>query len=267
MGKLLSEISEKEADFIASQKIFFVATAPRSDVHHVSVSPKAPGNGCVVLDPHNVAYADLTGSGAETAAHVLQNGRMTLMFCNIEEGPPKILRLFGKAELILAENLSPQLRSKFPKEITNSFGFRAVYKLNVTRVTTSCGYTLPIMSFEKYRQTGKEWCENKGKDGMFDYATQKNCFSIDGLPSLGLLRKDCPFIEPVAEDGFILGKPSKDCSEPAIKDTTAMIRQAMEQAHRMHASEPYRVSLGFGKLTVLLMFAFSLGSWFGACFL
>lgn len=204
MGKVLPEISATEVAFIASQKVFFVATAPLSVDHHVSVSPKAQG--CVVLDPHTVVYGDLTGSGAETAAHVLQNGRMTLMFCNILAGPPKILRLSGHAELILAENASTALLQTLPASITQSCGFRAVYKLRVDRVSSSCGYSLPVLEFVKFRNTLAEYNVRAGVEGMRDYCTLKNSFSIDGLPSLALLRKGAPPVEPVPEDGFIHGK-------------------------------------------------------------
>ncbi|KAA8491728.1 Pyridoxamine 5'-phosphate oxidase family protein ustO [Porphyridium purpureum] len=205
MGKLLPEIGEPEAAFIASQKVFFVGTAPLSPDHRVNVSPKA--NGCVVLDKHTVVYADLTGSGAETAAHVLQNGRMTLMFCNLEAGAPRILRLFGRAQLILAEDVPESLLQKLPERMTKNEGFRAVYKLSVDRVTQSCGYSMPVMTFEKYRTTLDEWTQHKGPDGMNEYRTLKNSFSIDGLPSLALLRNDAPVdIVPVPEGGYILGK-------------------------------------------------------------
>ena len=100
MGKVLDEIGPSEEEFISKQKVFFVGTAPLSAEHHVNVSPKAPGSSVKVLGPHKVAYADLTGSGSEAAAHVLENQRMCLMFCNLEEGPPKIVRLHGKAEMI-----------------------------------------------------------------------------------------------------------------------------------------------------------------------
>jgi hypothetical protein len=207
MGKVLDEITDREASFIASQKLFFVATAPLSSDHNVSVSPKAPGNSCIVLDPHTVAYADLTGSGAETAAHVLQNGRMTLLFCNIEKGPPKILRLSGKAELILAADVPSSLTNKFPKRVIESFGFRCIYKLRVHRISTSCGFSLPAMEFCKYRHTLEDLTSKLGQKGMFDYATKKNSYSIDGLPSLALMRQNAPSgVEPVAEEGYIYGK-------------------------------------------------------------
>ena len=99
MGCLKERISSKEEAFIASQKVFFVATSPLSADQYINVSPKAPGTSLVVLGPNKVAYADLTGSGAEACANVQENGRMTIMFVNIEEGPPEILRLYGSARV------------------------------------------------------------------------------------------------------------------------------------------------------------------------
>ena len=90
MGKVLEEIGSAETEFVAKQKVFFVATAPLDPDHHINISPKAPGDSLVILGPKKVAYADLCGSGCETAAHVLENGLMTIMMCNLEEGPPKI---------------------------------------------------------------------------------------------------------------------------------------------------------------------------------
>lgn len=227
MGQVLPEITEKEATFIAAQKVFFVATAPLSSDHHISISPKAPGNSCIVIDRTTVAYADLTGSGAETAAHVLQNRRMTLLFCNLEEGAPKILRLHGKAQVILAEDVPVGLKNKFPKNVTESFGFRAVYKLHVTRISTSCGFSLPVMTFLKYRGTLEEYTRREGSDGIFNYNTKKNSFSIDGLPSLALLRRDAPkYVEPNAQDGFIFGNV-------VVKPWNT---NAIQEARKMHSS-------------------------------
>mmetsp|Transcript_1953 Transcript_1953/g.3966 ORF Transcript_1953/g.3966 Transcript_1953/m.3966 type:complete len:297 (-) Transcript_1953:332-1222(-) len=277
MGKLLDEIGPREEAFIASQKVFFVATAPLSKDHHVSVSPKAPGNSCVVLDPHKVAYADLTGSGAETAAHVLENERMTLMFCNIEAGGPKILRLFGTARLILVEDLLPSLRAKFPNEVTGSFGFRGVFVLNVTRITSSCGYSLPVMKFEKYRQTLEDYCQKQGQQGMLDYQTKHNSFSIDGIPSVALLRSDGPAVEPVYEKGYILGKvvgndnknsegqPNNNDNDKDGQRTTKMVQQAMKQARTMHQKssslrpDDGQVRLSYTALAVLLLVVFGMG--------
>ena len=206
MGKLLEKITEKEATFIRTQKVFFVATAALSPDHHVNVSPKAPGTGVVVLDSYTVAYADLTGSGAETAAHVMENERMTLMFCNIEKGPPQILRLHGRARVVVKEEISPSMLAKFPKSLTMSFGFRCIYILKVHRISSSCGYSLPVMQFEKYRKILDEYTEKKGEEGMNEYGVYKNSFSIDGLPSLGLIRNKDKAIAPNPQDGYILGK-------------------------------------------------------------
>mmetsp|Transcript_3229 Transcript_3229/g.3969 ORF Transcript_3229/g.3969 Transcript_3229/m.3969 type:complete len:111 (+) Transcript_3229:47-379(+) len=109
MGKLHKEITKDFIDFIAQQKVFFVATAPSSLDHQVNVSPRSPGTSLVVMDPHTVAMADLSGSGAETASHLLQNGRMTLMFVNLEEGAPRILRFYGKAQIKLPDEVDEAL--------------------------------------------------------------------------------------------------------------------------------------------------------------
>jgi hypothetical protein len=257
MGKVLDSISEKEAEFIANAKVFFVATAPLGAEHHVNVSPKAPGNSCVVLSPLVVAYADLTGSGAETAAHVLENGRMTLMFCNLERGPPNILRLFGRAEVILAADCDPNLLAQFPEIVTSSFGFRAVYKLQLERISTSCGYSLPQLDFVKHRHTLQEWAVKLGRDGVGEYLTHKNSFSIDGLPSLALLSTDGPKrIVPVAKDGYIFGEvvTNEVTSAPAMAD-------AVELARRMRPTRRSvkKIELSLDHILALMVAAFGLG--------
>lgn len=208
MGKLLDEIGSGEADFIAKQKVFFVATAPLDKKHHINLSPKAPGSSVVVLGPHKIAYADLTGSGAETAAHVMENQRMTLLFCNLEDGPPKILRLYGTAELIIREEVEPSLLEKFPEKMTQNPGFRSVFVLNVERVSSSCGYSLPVMTYQKTRATLDEFAERKGLEGVKDYCLFNNSFSIDGLPSVAQLRNPNVKIVPKPEDGYIHGEVS-----------------------------------------------------------
>jgi hypothetical protein len=250
MGKVLEEITDKEAKFIAEAKVFFVATAPLSSEHHVSVSPKAPGSSCIVLSSHEVAYADLTGSGAETAAHILQNGRMTIMFCNLERGSPQILRLFGKAEIILAADAPAALKSKFPASVISSIGFRAIYKLKVHRISTSCGYSLPQMDFVKYRSTLEESTVKAGKDGMYEYTTKRNSYSIDGLPSLALLRADGPrCVEPVVEDGFIIGNVA---DMPTSKD-------AVVEARKMHAQKAFKVELSLFHFVIVAVVMFATG--------
>ena len=215
MGKVIECLTEREEEFIRKQKVFFVATAPLSEEHHVNVSPKAPGTSVIVLDPYTVAYCDLSGSGAETSAHVLQNQRMTLLFCNIESGPPKILRLYGQARLLAKDCIADKIEfdklvPKFPTSVTQSYGFRAMFILKIDRMSSSCGYTLPVLHFEKYRQTLEEFTQKKGKEGMIDYRVLKNSFSIDGLPSLSIYsykgQKDKKQIVPKPENGYIFGE-------------------------------------------------------------
>ncbi|KAL7544449.1 hypothetical protein ACHAWF_007834 [Thalassiosira exigua] len=213
MGKLLDCIRSREADFIAQQKVFFVATAPLSQDHHVNVSPKAPGQSVAVLDPHTVAYLDLTGSGAETAAHVAENQRMTILFCNIEKGAPKILRLHGKAQVIVRGNVPESIAQKFPTQLISSPGYRAIYILKVDRISTSCGYSLPIMTFGRYRETLNEWTKHRGTQGILEYGIEKNSFSIDGIPSVGIFRhnnnnnqEDGFHIVPKPTNGYIYGE-------------------------------------------------------------
>src|SRR3954470_4746419 len=100
MGRVHDEVTDALAEWIERQPMFFVATAPSGDGGHVNLSPKGLDT-FRILDPGTVAYLDLTGSGAETIAHVRQNGRLTIMFCAFE-GPPRILRLFGSAEVVEA---------------------------------------------------------------------------------------------------------------------------------------------------------------------
>lgn len=206
MGKVLQEIGPAEIAFIQRQKVFFVGTAPRDADHHINVSPKAPASSIQVLGPHKVAYLDLTGSGSETAAHVTENGRMVLMFCNVEQGPPKILRLHGHAKLIVKEEVSKDLLDLFPDNLTSHAGFRAMFVLQVDRISSSCGYSLPIMEYVKTRQILDEYCERKGMEGMKEYSLEKNSFSIDGLASLAHQRHPTQRIVPNPQEGYILGR-------------------------------------------------------------
>ncbi|KAL3944754.1 MAG: hypothetical protein SGBAC_001173 [Bacillariaceae sp.] len=211
MGKLLDSIREHDVEFMAKQKVFFVATAPLSPHHRVNVSPKAPGTSLVVLSPHKVAYLDLTGSGSETAAHLAENGRMTILFCHLEEGPPRLMRLHGTAQVLLKEKADADLLSKFPPSLTSHPGFRAIYVMDVDRISSSCGYSMPIFnSFDRYRTKLDDWCENKGAEGIADYSLTKNSFSIDGMPSLAVLKSQQGSsqyrINPKPTDGYIHGE-------------------------------------------------------------
>jgi len=178
MGKVHEHITAELADFIAAQPLFFVASAPLSPEGHVNLSPK--GLDCLrVLGPDRVAYLDLTGSGNETAAHLAENGRVTLMFCAFD-GRPQILRLYGRGTVALPGSaLWDELRPLFPDHP----GARHLIVAEVERVQTSCGFAVPLMEFSGQRDTLLKWAEKQGEDGLTEYRREKNVASIDGLPA------------------------------------------------------------------------------------
>ena len=179
MGRVWDEITDAHRDFIGDQAVFFVATAPSGDGGHVNLSPKGYDS-FRVLGPLAVAYLDLTGSGAETIAHLRQNGRITVMFCAFA-GKPNILRLYGTGTVVLpCDEDYPGLAAQFP----DLPGARAVIHVDVDRVSTSCGYAVPFLERGEERPMLKEWAERKGADGLAEYHAEKNLASIDGLPAL-----------------------------------------------------------------------------------
>lgn len=251
MGQLLDEIGPKEKKFISQQKVFFVGTAPLAKEHRINVSPKAPGSAVVVLGPKKVAYADLTGSGSETAAHVLENQRMTLMFCNLEEGPPKILRLYGQAQVLYREEIKPSLLKLFPESLTVKHnGFRGVFILEVDRISSSCGYSLPVMNYQKTRSTLNEFAERTGYEGMQEYCLYNNSFSIDGLPSLAINRNKDDVIIPKPENGYIHGE--------RLSSDSAEVKKAFAFAAPSGQQKSF--------LDLRMTFVFLVGAIFGSCF-
>jgi predicted pyridoxine 5'-phosphate oxidase superfamily flavin-nucleotide-binding protein len=179
MGRVDDAISDELADFIAAQHVFFVATAPSGHDGHVNVSPKGLDT-LAVLDPNTVAYLDLTGSGVETIAHLRDNGRITIMLCAFD-GKPLIVRLYGRGEVLpIGEPEADALMSHF-----GSFpGARSVIRVRVDRVSTSCGYGVPLLQYEGERDQLRKWAERRGPDGLVEYRADKNAASIDGLPGL-----------------------------------------------------------------------------------
>lgn len=178
MGKLFTAISDKHKDFIESQHLFFVATAPLNPVGHINLSPKGLDS-FRILSPTRVAYMDITGSGNETSAHILENGRITFMFCAFD-GPPNILRLYGNATTVLPgdkawEDLSAHF-IRFPST-------RQIIVAEVYSVQTSCGFGVPYYEYKGERDHAEKWAEKKGADGLVSYQQQNNLVSLDGLPT------------------------------------------------------------------------------------
>ena len=178
MSDLHECIDAELAAWIARQPMFFVATAPMAASGHVNLSPK----GCDsfrVLGPMEVAYLDFTGSGAETAAHLRENGRIVIMFCAFE-GSPRIMRLHGKGTVITPTD--PRF-VEWAKRFPDNPGIRALVHVEVRRVSTSCGYAVPLMEFVHHRDGLDKWASTKGPGKLKDYRNQKNQLSIDGLPA------------------------------------------------------------------------------------
>src|SRR3954471_18143685 len=178
MGSACDDISPDLTAWINAQPMFFVATAP-SDGGHVNVSPKGLDT-LRVLDARTVAYLDLTGSGVETIAHLRDNGRVTLMWCAFS-GNPRIARVYGRGAVHPIG--SPGFDGLAP-HFADLPGRRSIIEVAVERVSTSCGYAVPLMDLVDERDRLQAWAEKKGDDGIVEYWASKNRESIDGLPGL-----------------------------------------------------------------------------------
>ena len=154
--------------------MFFVATAAKEG--RVNLSPKGQES-LRVIGPNEVLWQNLTGSGNETAAHLMDSNRMTIMWCSFE-GLPKILRVYGEAQTIHPRD---EAWSDCTQHIPETLGARQYYKLRIDLVQTSCGYSVPLMEFSEQRDILVKWTEKRGEEGVREYWKEKNTSSIDGL--------------------------------------------------------------------------------------
>ncbi|MBI3607184.1 MAG: pyridoxamine 5'-phosphate oxidase family protein [Nitrospirae bacterium] len=179
MSKATERIDERLAAWLKQQRVFFVATAPLAENGHVNCSPKG-GDSFRILDPLTVAYRDLTGSGAETIAHLRENGRIVIMFCALD-GPPVIARLHGRGEVVTPDHDDfVSLTAHFPPNP----GTRAIIRVRITRVSESCGYGVPFFDYRGERESLDKWAQAQGAAKLEEYRQTKNVRSIDGLPAL-----------------------------------------------------------------------------------
>jgi hypothetical protein len=178
MGKFHPCIAEHHKDFIESQHLFFVATAPLNAESHINLSPKGLDS-FRILSSTRVAYMDIVGSGNETSAHILENGRITFMFCAFG-GAPNILRLYGKGYTALpGEAEWGELSSHFSLLPVT----RQIIVADIFRVQTSCGFGVPYYKYTGERDHSHQWAEKKGAEGLEEYKKEKNLLSLDGLPT------------------------------------------------------------------------------------
>jgi hypothetical protein len=182
VSKVLDSIDPRLAAWLIRQPLFFVGTAPLSGDGHVNVSPKGMAGTFAVLEPLRVAYLDYTGSGAETIAHLRENGRIVLMFCAFD-GPPNIVRLHGRGRVVhLQDPEFDELRTAFPKE--REQGQRSIVVVDVDRVADSCGYAVPLMDRREDRDLLDRHQERRDDSYFDNYWRTRNAASIDGLEAL-----------------------------------------------------------------------------------
>jgi hypothetical protein len=176
MAKFYPSLNPELRSMIEQQHIYFVASAPNQG--RVNLSPKGMDS-LRCLSDTTVAYLDLTGSGNETAAHVLENGRITIMVCSFTE-KPLILRIYGQGKPIRPRDPEWQdLYSQFPAIA----GARQIMHITVESVQTSCGFAVPFYEFKEERKVLADWAEKKGESGVMEYWEKNNQQSIDGLPT------------------------------------------------------------------------------------
>ncbi len=189
MGRVYEEIDERLRAWIAAQALFFVGTAPRDDEGHVNVSPKGPIGTLRVLGPTTLAYLDVVGSGAETIAHLRENGRIVVMLCAFD-GPPRILRLHGRGDVVMPGDarFEDLLAGCAFDEPAAPEARRAIVVVEVARNADSCGYGVPLMRHAGERPHHDAWAAKKlrtgGPDALLDYQRTRNARSVDGLPAV-----------------------------------------------------------------------------------
>ena len=173
MAKFSESLSENIISFIEAQKMFFTGTAPTNG--RVNVSPKGMDT-FRVLSSSKVAYLDLTGSGNETAGHINENGRLTIMFCSYDQ-KPLILTLYGEGSVVKRGDKEWESISKDFPDIPGS---RQIIVLDVKSVQESCGFAVPFYEFKGERDVLANWAEKKGEDALKEYREKNNTVTIDG---------------------------------------------------------------------------------------
>ncbi|MEJ2360987.1 MAG: pyridoxamine 5'-phosphate oxidase family protein [Gammaproteobacteria bacterium] len=185
MAKTYPKLTPQLKSWIAQQPLYFLASAPLAGDGHINLSPRGLDSLRITGD-REITLLDLTGSGNETAAHLQENARLTVMLCAFS-GDPKILRLYGQGRVILPDDPDwSTLRPLFAPDLP---GVRQIFQLQLNRIQTSCGFGVPLMELTGDRDMLLNWARKKGPDGISQYQRDKNARSIDGLPAPGLAQK------------------------------------------------------------------------------
>lgn len=189
MAREYDTIDDHLAGWIARQPLFFVGSAPLAEDGHVNISPKGPIGSLRVLGPTTVAYLDIYGSGAETIAHLRENGRIVVMLCAFS-GPPRIVRLHGRGELLRPgdEGFDALLEQAAFEDPAIPEARRAIVRVDVTRIADSCGYGVPLMEYEGQRPhstlSAQKRLRTQGPEGYAEFVAGRNASSLDGLPAV-----------------------------------------------------------------------------------
>jgi hypothetical protein len=189
VGKVFDGIDDHIREWVAKQPLFFTGTAPLAADGHVNVSPKGPIGSLRIVDDQTIAYLDVVGSGAETIAHLRENGRIVVMLCAFE-GPPRIVRFHGRGEVVSPDDprFAELLEHCDFEDPSVPEARRSIVLVHVTRVADSCGYGVPLMSYEGARPhqaaSAAKRARVGGPEAFDDYMRKKNARSVDGLPAL-----------------------------------------------------------------------------------
>jgi hypothetical protein len=176
MAKFYTELNETLRQFIVAQRLFFNASAPNQG--RINVSPKGLDTFRILSD-QRVGYLDLTGSECETAAHLAENGRLTLMFCSFED-KPLILRLYGRGRVVRPRD--PEWQGLHAHFATLP-GERQIILLDIESIMTTCGFAVPLYEYQGERTLLPEFACKMGEERLDEYRRQRNQRSIDGLPT------------------------------------------------------------------------------------
>ena len=180
MGKTYQAITDKLQDWMSRQHVFFVATAPLNAQGLVNCSPKGH-DALRIIDDRTLMYLDYSGSGAETIAHLRENGRIVVMLCAFE-GPPKIVRFHGKGRVIpITDPAFAALAARYDRDLS---GVRCIVQVDVERISDSCGYGVPHYEYQDGRQAMQNYLKHHGDEGIAEYRLENNLESLDGLPAL-----------------------------------------------------------------------------------
>ncbi|MFC9894919.1 pyridoxamine 5'-phosphate oxidase family protein [Nocardia sp. NPDC127579] len=179
MAKVFTHLDEGLRKFIDAQSMFFVATAGAQG--RVNLSPKGYRDTFAVIDDHTFAYLDLFGSGAETIAHLRDNGRITIMFCSFSRNS-KILRLFGTGRLVRPD--SAEFETYRPHFGLQHPGLRGAIVVSVDRIADSCGYSIPYLELVDERPALDALHARRTEEQFATRIAGDNATSIDGFPAL-----------------------------------------------------------------------------------